>query len=274
MQTSVAAAVPDRAPGPVRVAVVLSAGGLRGAAHVGVLRELVRQGVPIHAIVGVSAGAIVAAYYAAVGLEFDALIADAERFRGRHLLAHSLNVQLGYRLDAQLAPFCGVIPERLRQLASASFDRLHHGIARLGIVCHDLTSRRPRYFSTVDDAGVSLAEAVLASASIPRLFPAVSVCCEGRPTRLTDGGVSDAVPLAFARSRQLGATHLIVSDCRWIGRRHEPDATTVWLRPRMPETGTLWSPARGLIAAVRDGAAALTPQALDRISGWFALNSA
>jgi NTE family protein len=265
---------PFREPSPVRVAVVLSAGGLRGAAHVGVLRELVRQGVPIHAVVGVSAGAIVAAYYAAVGLDFDDLIADAERFRGRHLLAHSLNVQFGYRLDAQLGRLCGVIPERLRQLASASFDRLHHGVERLAIVCHDLTNGRPRYFSTGSDAGVSLADAVLASASIPRLFPAVSVRCNSESIRLTDGGVSDAVPLAFARSRQLGATHVIVSDCRWIGRRREADATTVWLRPRMPETGTLWSPARGLITAVRDGAAALTPQALDRISGWFALNSA
>jgi NTE family protein len=252
----------------------LSAGGLRGAAHVGVLRELVRQGVPIHCIVGVSAGAIVAAYYAAVGLNFDELVADAERFRGRHLLAHSLNVQLGYRLDSQLGRFCGVIPERLRQLAGASFDRLHHGVERLGIVCHDLTNRRPRYFSTGCDDGVALADAVLASASIPRLFPAVSVCCNDGPIRLTDGGVSDAVPLAFARSRQLGATHVIVSDCQWIGRRHDADATTVWVRPRMPETGTLWSPARGLMTAVRDGAAALTPQALDRILRWFALNSA
>jgi len=258
----------------VRVGVVLSAGGLRGAAHVGVLRELVRQGVPIHTIVGVSAGAIVAAYYAAVGLDFDELIADAERFRGRHLLAHSVNVQLGYRLDPQLGRFCGVIPERLRQLASASFDRLSYGIDRLGIVCHDLTTGRPRYFSTGADQGVSLADAVLASASIPRLFPAVAVCCDDGPIRLTDGGVSDAVPIAFARSRQLGATHVIVSDCRWIGRRQDADESTVWVRPRMPETGTLWSPGRGLISAVRDGAAALTPQALDRISNWFALNSA
>src|SRR5204863_5147182 len=79
---------------PMRTAVVLSAGGLRGAAHVGVLRQLVRQGVRIDAIVGVSAGAVIAAYYAAVGLDLDELIADAARFRGRHLLTYSLNVHL------------------------------------------------------------------------------------------------------------------------------------------------------------------------------------
>ena len=83
-------------PDPVRLALVLSAGGLRGAAHVGVLRELTSRGIRIDAIVGVSAGAVIAAYYAAVGLGVDELLGDAERFRGRHLITYSVNVQLGY----------------------------------------------------------------------------------------------------------------------------------------------------------------------------------
>src|SRR5437762_4559389 len=93
---------------PMRTAVVLSAGGLRGAAHVGVLRQLVRRGVRIDAIVGASAGAVIGAYYAAVGLDIDELIADAEAFRGRQLLAHSINVQLGYRFAHHFTPWCGV----------------------------------------------------------------------------------------------------------------------------------------------------------------------
>src|SRR5215813_9019341 len=104
------------------IGVVLSAGGLRGAAHVGVLRQLVRHGVAIDTIVGVSAGAIVAAYYAAVGLDLDELIADAETFRGRHLLTYSVNVHLGYRFEGRVRRWCGVIPDRLRQLERASFD--------------------------------------------------------------------------------------------------------------------------------------------------------
>ena len=35
--------------------------------------------------------------------------------------------------------------------------------------------------------------------------------------KLTDGGISDSVPLAFAQSSAIGATHVIVSDCRWVG---------------------------------------------------------
>lgn len=253
----------------MRVALVLSAGGLRGAAHVGVLRELVRHGVRIHAIVGVSAGAVIGAYYAAVGLTLDELIADAASFRGRHLLAYSLNVQSGHRFERRFGSWCGVIPARLRQLEQATFDRLHHNVARLGIVCHDVTTRRPRYFATGSDYGVLLHEAVRASASIPRLFPALPVRCGAEELRLTDGGVSDPVPVAFARDPIIGATHVIVSDSRWVGRVPATDPSTVWIRTPMAHTGTVWSPRRGLLATVRSGEAAVTDEVLTRIRRWF-----
>jgi len=255
---------------PIRLGVVLSAGGLRGAAHVGVLRALVRHNIPIDAIVGVSAGAVVAAYYAAVGLDFDELIADAEAFRGRHLLTYSLNVRLDHRFEHRLGRWCGVIPDRLRQLETASFDRLHHGVQRLGIVCHDLSARRPRYFATGTELRAKLHQAVRASASIPQLFPAIAVSDRGEELRLTDGGVSDPVPLAFARGAAIGATHLVVSDSRWVGRVPATDPDTVWIRPRMAHTGTLWSPRRGLLAAVRNGEAAVTEEVVSRIRAWFA----
>jgi len=257
----------------VRIGVVLSAGGLRGAAHAGVLRQLVSHGVPLHTIVGVSAGAIVAAYYAAVGLDIDEMIADAVAFRGRHLLAHSLSVHSGPRLASRLHRWCGVIPNRLRQLEAADFDQLHHGAVRLGIVCHDLTSGRPRYFGTGCDQSVTLDDVVRASASIPFLFPAVSVSSGGDVLRLTDGGLSDPVPLTFAR--RIGATHLIVSDCCGGHRARIPaDARTVWIRPLLRTTGTLWSPREGLLATVRAGEAAVTREALDVIKGWLTAGTA
>src|SRR5262245_15023569 len=253
----------------MRVALVLSAGGLRGAAHVGVLRQLVRHGVRIDAIVGVSAGAVIGAYYAAVGLTLDELIEDAEAFRGRHLLAYSLNVQTGYRIERHLRSWCGVIPARLRQLEQATFDALHHDVERLGIVCHDLTSGRARYFATGFDSGVPLHEAVRARASIPRLFPAMAVRSGRDELRLTDGGISDPVPLDFARDPIIGATHVIVSDSRWVGRVPATDPSTVWIRTPMAHTGTVWSPRRGLLATVRSGEAAVTADVLTRIRGWF-----
>jgi NTE family protein len=258
-----------REPDPIRIAVVLSAGGLRGAAHVGVLRELIRHGVPFDRIVGVSAGAVIAAYYAAVGLDLDDLIEDAERFRGRHLLAYSVNVHFDHRFEPRVGRWCGVIPSRLRQLEAARFDRLHHGIHRLGIVCHDLASRQAKYFSTGQSHGLSLDQAVRASAAIPHLFPAIPVNCGDECWRLTDGGVSDPVPTTFARSASIGATHVIVSDTRWVGATPQTDSTTVWVRPRLAHTGTLWSPRRGLLAAVRGGEAAVTAEVLTRVSAWL-----
>jgi len=253
---------------PVRIAVVLSAGGLRGAAHVGVLHQLIERRIPIDRIVGVSAGAVIAAYYAAVGLDLDELVDDAERFRGRHLLAYSVNVHCGRRFESRVEPWCGVIPSRLRQLEAARFDRLHHGVTRLGIVCHDLASRQPRYFSSGQSHGLTLDEAVRASASIPHLFPAIPVTRGAEHWRLTDGGLSDPVPVEFARSAAIGATHVIVSDTRWIGDSPETDANTIWIRPKLASTGTLWSPRKGLLAAVRGGEDAVTADVLHRLEKW------
>jgi len=251
------------------IAVVLSAGGLRGAAHVGVLRALVREGVPVDVLVGVSAGAVIAAYYAGAGLSLDELADDAIAFRGRHLLMHSVNIRLGGRFDETLAPRCGIIPDRLRQLEGARFDALHHGVAALGIGCHDGRADRPRYFATGATHGVALHEIVKASASIPLLFPSVPVVCNGERWMLTDGGISDPVPIAFARAAPLGATHVIVSDTRWIGATPRTDERTVWIRPRMPGTGTLWT-RRGLAAAVRCGESAVTADIVRRIRRWSA----
>ena len=47
-----------------KVGVVLSGGGAKGLAHVGVLRQLEKNGIPIDYIVGTSMGAIVGAMYA------------------------------------------------------------------------------------------------------------------------------------------------------------------------------------------------------------------
>jgi hypothetical protein len=65
----------DSTESDVRIGLVLSGGGLRGASHIGVLQQLVAHGIPLEIIVGSSAGAIVAAYYAAVGLTLDELVA-------------------------------------------------------------------------------------------------------------------------------------------------------------------------------------------------------
>jgi predicted acylesterase/phospholipase RssA len=256
---------------PARVGLVLSGGGLRGASHVGVLQALVEHDVQIDVIVGASAGAVIAAYYAAVGLTIDELLRDAATFKGRHLLAHSLNVRVCGRRARALRERSGLIPERLEQLERATFDRLHHNVRGIGVVCHDLVSRRPCYFATGEDRGIRLSDVVRASASIPFLLPPVRVESSNESTTLllTDGGVSDCLPVAFAQRPPLSATHLIVSDCRWFARRApQSTARLVYVRPRLPSTGIFWAPASTLMSAAGEGRGAVTAEMLRTIRGW------
>lgn len=257
---------------PIRIGVVLSGGGLRGASHVGVLQALVQHGIPIDVIAGSSAGAVIAGYYAGVGLTIDELIEDARRFRGRHLLAHCLDVRTHGRFSAALAKASGIIPSRLEQLERATFERLHHHIRGIGIVCHDVLTKRPFYFATGADRHVRLSDVVRASASFPVLFPPIPVRCgdTGDPLLLSDGGISDCLPLSFTTRPPLSATHVIVSDARlFAGPRPENSANLVYVRPRLVSTGTLWSRSPTLTDAVAQGRNAVTGEILDVIRGWL-----
>jgi predicted acylesterase/phospholipase RssA len=162
-----------------------------------------------------------------------------------------------------------VIPRRLEQLEAATFDRLHHGIRGLGVVCHELKSGGPRYFSTGCDRGVRVSDIVRASASMPYMFPPLPVHCEEEQLLLTDGGISDCLPIAFARRPPLSATHVIVSDCRWLATdASEPSEHLIYVRPRLSTTGTLRAPSSTLLEAVRHGAAAVTDGIVERARSW------
>ena len=60
-------------PKPYRIGVALSGGGAKGFAHVGALKALEENGIRPDAVAGVSAGAIVAALYAA-GVPLDKMM--------------------------------------------------------------------------------------------------------------------------------------------------------------------------------------------------------
>lgn len=255
-------------PRIVRIGVVLSCGGLRGTAHLGVLRQLLRHDIPIDVLVGVSAGAIIAGFYAGAGLTVDEMIGDAPAFRGRHVVMQGIAA----RMHASLKPFfqrhCGVIPKRLAQLSDARFERLHHGVQKLGIVCHDLLENRPMYFSSARHHGVSLSAVVKASAAVPAMLPTAVVSIDGQNHRLIDGGLSDSLPVEFARSPEMGATHLIVSDCRVRGRvRSTPDL--VYIQPALEGVGSFRAPATTLMAAVHAGEAAVMDHHIRAIRGWL-----
>ena len=58
-----------------KIGLALGSGGARGLAHIGVLKVLKENNIPIDFIAGVSAGSMVGAYYA-VNLEVETLRKD------------------------------------------------------------------------------------------------------------------------------------------------------------------------------------------------------
>ncbi len=260
----------------MRIGLVLSAGGLRGAAHLGVMRKLLAHDIPIDVIVGASAGAVVAAYYAAVGLTVDELIDDAREFKGRHLAARGPAGRMGSPRRPVVRRWRGGGPRRLAPPQAGRFDQLHHGVSCLGVVCHDLTHRRPRYLSTVSDGGVRLYDAVATSASVPNLFPPLPVTYDGVVCQFTDGGLSDSLPVQFAGQPGLEAKRVIVSDCR----RHrsneggvdhlQTDEATIYLRPDLRRTYTLRAPRASLLEAVEAGEATVTDEVVSEVRQWTA----
>ena len=92
------------------VSVLLGAGAVRGLAHISVLRALLAGGFQITELVGTSAGAIVTAFYGAVGLDLDSIEDRMNAARGRlaayrwvTLLAAGLGVGTGCTPGSQLA---------------------------------------------------------------------------------------------------------------------------------------------------------------------------
>jgi predicted acylesterase/phospholipase RssA len=228
-----------------------------------------RLQLPVRVMVGVSAGAIIAAYYAAVGLTINDMVDEAPTFRGRHIIMHGISLRAHRRLKPFLHRFCGVIPHRLAQLEGSSFSVLHHGVEQLGVVCHDLIRNQACYFSTTDERGVRLADVVRASAAVPGVMPSRTMTVAGEEFRLVDGGLSDSLPIAFAQSPGLDATHLIVSDCRYHAPAPPPPSDSmVYIRPNLDGIRPLRAPRLALMKAVWHGEAAVTQDTIERLQRW------
>ena len=180
----------------VPLTVVLGGGGIRGLAHLGVLEALSGAGFHITEIVGSSVGALVAAYYAGVGLDVRDMKAAGLSISTANLLAWALHRRLPQWIQRRSPLGSGVIPAYLGRLRSASPDRLHHGVARLGLVAKDLVSGEQVIWRS-DCPLVPIDDIVRGAVAVPGVFPPRRCSAGGRELALIDGASLLPVEVVF-----------------------------------------------------------------------------
>ena len=208
-----------------RIGLVLSGGGARGAAHIGVLKVLEEHRIPVDAIAGTSMGAVVGGLYAS-GLS----AADIERvmtsvdwqdaFRDR-----PVRTDLNFRRKLEDQNFLVKFPLGLKGrkfrvprglIQGQKFTQILRGLTLpvaqvqsfddLAIPFRAVATDIVTGDRVILDHG-DLTTAMRASLSAPGVFAPVEA--DGR--MLVDGGLSSNLPIDVAR--EMGVDVLIVVDC-------------------------------------------------------------
>jgi NTE family protein len=177
-----------------KIALVLGGGAARGFAHVGVIRVLEQEKIPIDMIVGTSVGSLIGAIYASdlnsFELEWTAFSLEKDNI-------------LDYAILSTITGMGPVKGDKLEEFVKnkvpvANIENLKLPFAA---VATDLN----RGTRIVIDHG-SVARAVRASSAIPGVFNPV----DHQGKLLVDGGVVDNIPISAARAK--GADIVIAVD--------------------------------------------------------------
>jgi NTE family protein len=175
---------------PIDTVFVLAGGGTRGALQVGMLRALCEGGIKPDLVVGTSIGAVNAVAFAgAANIEGVYLAADVWRRIATSDVFPRTRFHGTWRFFERRE---AVYPsEGLRRIVSGflRFDRLEDAPIPVVVVATRLEDATEEWIS--DGSAV---DAVMASAALPGLYPAV----ERHGFHYIDGGVLDNVPISAA----------------------------------------------------------------------------
>lgn len=252
-------------PRPPRVGIALGGGGARGFAHIGVLRVLEQEKIPVDLVVGTSVGSLIGALYADSGrvLDLEMLAFQVDKddlFDYRTLALLSGGLVKGDRLER-------FVTEHVK---ARSIEQLRIPFAAVAVEL--------RTGKTVVFESGPVARAVHASAAIPGVFVPVEI--DG--LTFVDGGVAAPVPAAAARRKGADVViavaipaavpkdtprtpvgvvmHAVNIMAAEIGRLHANEADVV-IEPQVGDVGyDDFSQARRLIEAGEEAARAALPQ--------------
>jgi NTE family protein len=225
-----------------RIGLALGGGGARGLAHIGVLRVLEKEEIPIHLITGTSIGALVGGAYAS-GINPDELQKKVEEYlsspefrssamkafeaahaKGEVGLAQRIQTYLRnhfYLIQAMLKP--GILSNEDFQTTIDYFIpdiRIEETRIPFRAMATDLVSGEQITFSKG-----SLRQAVMASCAVPG---ALAPLKDGERL-LSDGGIICGVPSSVARQEGADIVIAVVVD-RGIGSEELRNVVDVYLR--------------------------------------------
>lgn len=186
--------VPQGPPPKPKIALVLGGGAARGFAHVGVIRALEQEKIPIDMVVGTSVGGLIGAIYASdlssFDLEWTAFQLEKDDLFDFGVLnaVTGMGFAKGDKLEAWVKS----------HIKTTNIENLKLPFAA---VATDLNWG----YKVVLDKG-PVARAIRASAAIPGVFPPV----QHQGKILVDGGVVDNIPISVAKAK--GADLVIAVD--------------------------------------------------------------
>jgi len=186
-----------------RTVLVLGGGGMRGMAHIGVLKAMAQLGIEYDAIVGTSIGSLIGAM-AAGGYDIDKMESiigklqkeDYFRLNVVKFLLKGVRAPSVYRGDTFKERLEEILPER-------TFEDLD-----LPFFCNAvrLETGGSVFWGTPGLGDISLVDAVYSSCCLPGIFEPF----EKNGYNYMDGGIVDPLPLRFAKT--LGPDLIIAVD--------------------------------------------------------------
>lgn len=190
-------------PKPAKIAVVLGAGASRGFAHIGVLKVLEANKIPVHMIVGTSAGSFVGSLYA---YGFDSF----------QIQKMALGIKQDDIIDMSLPDNGFVKGEKLEEYINKTVNNTP--IEKMRIPLYIVTANIQNGQEVVFARG-NTGTAVRASCSIPGVFRPVKI----NNVTYVDGGIVS--PVAVDAARRLGADIVIAVDISADIDSRQPEST-------------------------------------------------
>ncbi len=232
----------------VKIGLALGGGGARGLAHIGVLKVLERENIPIYAITGCSMGSVIGALYAyyhsAQAVEDKMLhiiettdlnkyglraLEEASKDKRKHSFTNVIDI-INARFHALLALknqsyFNEEITEELFSVfPDVPIENLK---IKFSAIATDLISGEE-----INLTKGSLRTVIKASSAIPGIFPPVKI----NEMMLVDGAASESVPVR--KVKELGAERIIAIDVTKCLKSAEPPTNLIEILYRSQDITT------------------------------------